>query len=98
MVLDVLKTHQPALPEFTELVGGVDGVQRVEVTVDEIDEETVSLRVIIDGDIDYEEVKKYLACIGAEVHSVDRVVVEDYNRLAATSRDDLGVVVGGRGW
>ena len=85
MVLDVLKTHQPALPEFTELVGGLDGVQRVEVAVDEIDEETVSLKVIIEGDIDYDKVKKYLSRIGAEVHSVDRVIVEDYKRLAAKS-------------
>ena len=81
IVLDVLKTHQPALPEFSELVGGVDGVQRVEVTVDEIDEETVSLRVIIDGDIDYEEVRNNLARIGAMIQSVDRVVVEDHMRV-----------------
>ena len=77
IVLDVLKSHQPALPEFTASIGVFEGVQRVDVAVDEIDEETVSLRVVIDGDVNYDGLKTYLARYGAEIHSVDRVIVED---------------------
>jgi hypothetical protein len=45
-VLDVLKSNQPALPEFTASIGVFEGIQRVDVAVDEMDEETVSLRVV----------------------------------------------------
>jgi len=74
--LDVLKPHQPPLPEFTSFVGELDGIKRVDVTVVEMDEKTESLRIIIDGNVDYENLRAHMAKQGAVIHSVDQVVVE----------------------
>ena len=76
IVLDVLKPHQPPLPEFAAFVGELDGIRRVDVTVVEMDEKTESLRIIIDGNVDYETLRTHMAKQGAVIHSVDQVVVE----------------------
>lgn len=75
--MDVLKAHQPPLPEFASFVGELAGIKRVDVEVVEIDEKTESLKVTIDGvNIDYEELRSHMAKQGAVIHSVDQVVVE----------------------
>lgn len=77
LVLDVLKPHQPPLPEFASFVGELPGLTRVDISVVEMDEKTESLRIIVDGlSIDYEELKGHMARQGAVIHSVDKVVVE----------------------
>lgn len=77
LVLDVLKPHQPPLPDFATYVAELDGVTKVDVTVIEMDEKTESLKVIIDGtDIDFERLREHMAKQGAVIHSVDQVVVE----------------------
>ena len=77
MVLDVLKPHQPPLPEFAKFLGEMDGIDRIDVSVVEMDEKTESLKIIIDGtNIDYEELKTHMAIQGAVIHSVDQVIVE----------------------
>ncbi len=77
IVLDVLKPHQPPLPEFASFVGELQGIKRVDVSVVEMDEKTESLRITIDGvNIDYEELRSHMAKQGAVIHSVDQVVVE----------------------
>jgi len=75
--LDVLKAHQPPLPEFASFVGELAGIKRVDVAVVEMGEKTESLKVTIDGvNIDYEELRSHMAKQGAVIHSVDQVVVE----------------------
>lgn len=77
IVLDVLKPHQPPLPEFAKFLGELEGVIKIDVSVVEMDERTETLRVIIDGnDFEYEKLKSHMARQGAVIHSVDRVVVE----------------------
>jgi hypothetical protein len=77
VVLDVLKPHQPSLPEFTMYVGELSGVTKVDVSLVEMDEKTESLRVIIYGNnVDYDELRAHMAKQGAVIHSVDQVVVE----------------------
>ena len=77
MVLDVLKPHQPPLPEFAKFLGEIEGVDRIDVTVVEMDEKTESLKIIIDGtNIDFEELRSHMAIQGAVIHSVDQVIVE----------------------
>ena len=77
IVLDVLKPHQPPLPEFAAFVGELPGIKRVDVSVVEMDEKTESLRITIDAtNIDYEELRSHMAEQGAVIHSVDQVVVE----------------------
>jgi hypothetical protein len=76
IVLDVLKPHRPPLPEFATYVGELNGVNRVDVTVVEMDEKTETLRIIIDGNINYDYLRSHMAKQGAVIHSVDQVVVE----------------------
>lgn len=77
IVLDVLKPHQPPLPEFAAFIGELPGIKKVDVTVVEMDEKTESLKIVIDGaDIVYEDLRSHMAKQGAVIHSVDQVVVE----------------------
>lgn len=77
IVLDVLKPHQPPLPEFAAFLGELNGVTRVDVSVVEMDEKTESLKIIIDGtNLDYEALRSHMSRQGAVIHSVDQVIVE----------------------
>ncbi|MCD6324560.1 MAG: DUF211 domain-containing protein [Desulfurococcales archaeon] len=78
IVLDVLKPLKGhSIPEFAETLISVEGVRRVSVIVNEIDVETVTLTVTVEGpDIDYGDLKETVERLGAVIHSVDQVVVE----------------------
>ena len=77
LTLDVLKPHQPPLPEFATFMGELPGLTRIDISVVEMDEKTESLRIIVDGtSLDYEELKGHMARQGAVIHSVDKVIVE----------------------
>jgi len=77
LVLDILKPHQPPLPEFAAYIREFPGVSRVDASLIEMDERTDSLKVIIDGDgIDFDGLRAHIAKEGAVVHSVDQVIVE----------------------
>ncbi len=77
LVLDVLKPHNPPLPEFAILLGEFAGVFKVDVTLIEMDDRTESLKVAIEGTgIKFDELKKHMEEQGATIHSVDQVVVE----------------------
>ena len=77
LVLDVLKPHSPPLPEFASFLTELDGIEKVEVTLVEMDEKTESLKVVLSGsDIEYEALKEHVGKQGAVIHSVDHVVVE----------------------
>jgi uncharacterized protein len=75
IVLDVLKPHDPPLTEFAKYIGELGKIKRIEITVDERDEKTESLEVIINGNVDYEILRSHLAVKGAAIHSVDKVVI-----------------------
>ncbi|HIE56024.1 MAG TPA: hypothetical protein EYP90_12750, partial [Chromatiaceae bacterium] len=54
----------------------VRGVLAVNVTVNEVDVETMGLIITIEGeDINFDDVEKELTRVGAVIHSVDQVVV-----------------------
>jgi hypothetical protein len=73
IVLDVLKPHSPTLPEFATMLGGLKGVDAVNVTLIEIDKETETLKVTIDGELDYSAIRSAIEEWGGVVHSVDEV-------------------------
>jgi hypothetical protein len=55
----------------------MNGIERIDISVVEMDEKTETLKVIIDGtNIDYDELKTHMAIQGAVIHSVDQVIVE----------------------
>lgn len=73
LVLDVLKPHSPTLPEFATKLGSVPGVKGVNVTLIEIDKDTETLKVTIEGKLDYGVIRSAIEEWGGVVHSVDEV-------------------------
>jgi hypothetical protein len=83
LVLDVLKPHHPNILEFSKALAG-QGDYRVRVTVMEVDEQTETLQVQIDGPhIDFEGIQAAIADFGASLHSIDEVEVESAARTRA---------------
>jgi hypothetical protein len=77
LILDVLKPHQPNALEFCQRIATDAPNCRVRVTVEEVDEKTDTLKVVIEGrDIDFESVQQAITDMGASLHSIDEVEVE----------------------
>jgi len=77
MVLDVLKPISPSLQELAIRLCAIKGVTLAECTIMEIDRETESAKVILEGtNIDFAVVENVIASFGAAVHSVDSVTAD----------------------
>ena len=76
VVLDVLKPIKgPSIVDVSKELAGLPGVEGVNVTVKEIDVETVTLSVTIEGrDIDFSKVEMKLEELGCVIHSIDQAV------------------------
>ena len=76
IVLDVLKPHQPSITEFAGYIKKRSGAKSIEISVIERDQETENILIIINGYVDYERLRYCIKEKGAEIHSVDEVIVE----------------------
>ncbi|MFN3383436.1 MAG: DUF211 domain-containing protein [Archaeoglobaceae archaeon] len=75
LVLDVLKPHEPSNTYFALKLSEIEGVEGVNITLQEIDQETESVKITLVGeDLDYEEIKDMIETLGGVVHSIDEVV------------------------
>jgi hypothetical protein len=79
LVLDVDKTtRKPSLLEIAGAIQRCTGVEACNITVGEIDIETVGTNITIEGsDLNYEEIVTAIERTGAVVHSLDQLVVGD---------------------
>jgi len=81
----VLKPHVPSIIEVAERIGSLDGISGVNISLEEVDAETDSIKVTIEGsNISYSKVKKVISECGAVIHSIDGVsagvkLVEEVN-------------------
>ena len=76
LVLDVLKPHQPNALDFSAALADLGADYRVKLTVTEVDKNTESTIVTIEGaDIHFEHIKAAIEKMGASVHSIDEVEV-----------------------
>jgi hypothetical protein len=74
IVLDVLKPHKPSLIDMSLRLSGLKGVDGVSCTLDEVDQETESVKVTIEGSaVNYASVEDTLRELGAVIHSIDLV-------------------------
>jgi hypothetical protein len=74
IILDVLKPHTPTILEVAERIGGLDGISGVNISLEEVDAETDSVKITIEGNnINYNAVKKAISECGAVIHSIDGV-------------------------
>ena len=78
IVLDVLKPHQPNTLEFSRVIAEVGVDYRVRVTVEEVDEQTETLQVIVEGStIDFDAIQSAINTLGGSLHSIDEVEVHN---------------------
>ncbi len=74
LVLDVLKPHKPSVVEVSEALSHLNGVEGVNIIINEIDQQVENAKIIVAGiSIDYEEIRSKLQEFGATIHSIDEV-------------------------
>ena len=77
ILLDVLKPHQPGALEFSTTLADLNPGYRVNLTVVEVDENTESIIVVLEGDdIQFEAIAEAIKKMGGTIHSVDEVEAE----------------------
>ena len=76
IVLDILKPIKgPSVIDVGREVGDLPGIEGVNITVKEIDVDTITLSMTIEGNnIDFKMVQEKLEELGCIIHSVDQVV------------------------
>jgi len=83
IVLDVLKPHKPSVVEVSEALSHLNGVEGVNIIINEIDQQVENAKVIVVGiSINFDDIRKKLEEFGATIHSIDEVaagkmIVED---------------------
>jgi hypothetical protein len=73
LVLDVLKPHAPSLPDFATKLSSLPGVRGVNVMLVEIDKDTETLKVTIEGNLSFRVIRSAIEEWGGVIHSVDEV-------------------------
>ncbi|HVZ13057.1 MAG TPA: DUF211 domain-containing protein [Bauldia sp.] len=79
IVLDVDKAaDRPSIPDIAEAISACAGVEACNITVNEIDVETVGMNVTIEGSgLDLDVIRQAIERSGAAVHSLDQFVFGD---------------------
>lgn len=78
VVLDVLKPHQPNALEFSQAIAKVGADYRVHLKVLEVDENTETLLIEIEGNaIDFDGIQASINDMGGSLHSIDEVEVQN---------------------
>ena len=78
LVLDVLKPHQPNALEFSQAIAKAGEDYRVRLTVIEMDENTETLQLEVEGSvIDFEAIEAAITSMGGSLHSIDQVEVQN---------------------
>jgi uncharacterized protein len=77
LVLDVDKAvKRPSPIELAQAIDSCEGVEAFNISVEEIDIETVGMIVSVEGEhLDYDKISQAIENTGAVVHSIDQVVV-----------------------
>lgn len=73
LVLDVLKLHKPALTGLARGLAELEGVEGVNIVSVTVDRETETIKVTIEGELDYDAIQENLTANGCSIHSVDLV-------------------------
>jgi len=77
-LLDILKPHQPGVDLVARTLMAIDGVTKVSIKVDELDQKTASLHINIEGiDLSLESITDVLGSMNCALHSVDEVNCEE---------------------
>ncbi|MFB6115563.1 MAG: DUF211 domain-containing protein [Candidatus Nanohalobium sp.] len=78
LVLDILKPHEPGMVKFAEEIEGTEGVEGLNATIYEIDEEVRNLKVTVEGEgISIDDIREKVKDLGGSIHSIDEIVYGD---------------------
>ncbi len=74
VVLDVLKPLEPSIVDMATEIASVEGIENVNITSIEIDRNTESVKISVEGnDVNIEKIKVVIEKLGGVIHSVDEV-------------------------
>ena len=74
LILDVLMPHEPSMITLSQKISSLEGVDGVNCVLEEVDQETMSVKVTLEGsDIEFESVQGAIESCGAVIHSIDGV-------------------------
>lgn len=86
LVLDILKPHKPNVLDFATALADVGSGYRVQLLVQEMDEKTETLQLDIAApNIDFEAIKESIESMGASIHSIDEVEVQNISEPGKSS-------------
>lgn len=75
LVLDILLPNKISIIDLAKKLSQTDGIEAVNVTVKEIDAETQTLIVVIEGsNVDFDRINSIIEGLGGVIHSIDQVV------------------------
>jgi len=75
LVLDILLPNKISIIDLAKKLSQTDGIEAVNVTVKEIDAETQTLIVVVEGNnIDFDRINSIIEDLGGVIHSIDQVV------------------------
>jgi len=78
VMLDVLKPHKPDSLEFSQAIARAGENYRVCLTVIEMDENTETLQLEVEGSaINFEAIESAITGMGGSLHSIDQVEVQN---------------------
>jgi hypothetical protein len=74
IVLDVLKPHKPDLVQYSERLSSVRDVKGVSIFLNEVDQETESVKIIVEGQrLNYEVIRRVIEEMAGSIHSIDAI-------------------------
>ncbi|MFB6164793.1 MAG: DUF211 domain-containing protein [Haloarculaceae archaeon] len=78
LVLDVLKPHEPDVPELAARVVDCEGVDGANLALVEIDRKVENVKLTVEGeDVDLAALREVIEGFGASVHFIDEVAAGD---------------------
>lgn len=75
LVLDILKPHQPSIVEISQKLSELDGVEGVNSSLIEVDEEVKNIKITVEGSFDEESIREIIKNEAGSIHSIDEVAV-----------------------
>jgi hypothetical protein len=74
IVLDVLKPHQPDIVEYSERLSDIKYVTGVSIFLNEVDQETESIKVVIEGShLNFTTIRRAVEELSGSIHSIDAI-------------------------
>jgi len=72
--LDVIKPHTPGIIDLTTMLLALPGVEGVRTKLFETEKSTETIKLDLEGKLDYQSIKKLIEDNGGVIHSLNTVV------------------------